>query len=328
MAAYPNSHAARVPCEESSAHLALLRKTNLGQFLQFNNPPSPRRGTFCCKTPSGLLHRKYISIHPPQIPVYYISGDCWHQVQPTLLNESHWISPLSRTLSSHRMLYREQNPSHPPQPIQIIISIYKLVHCGLRARDVSEVVPGIVEMNEQVMQVYREIETNEWNKLATQGVGWMSVCLSHWWTITRNMESMRSLTPSSHGAKVCSPVKWKGSLADHTTAWMQWMACLELLYLVCTFNLHYSDKPTSEKFHLSINLLHSTWKAWCSTLLSHPSLSQANTFDCQMPHEENTLPRPSPSRPNQCHQTPSLHSLFLTISHQLLLLIAFEWKIN
>ena len=71
------------------------------------------------------------------------------------------------------------------------------------------------------MQVYREIETNEWNELAMQSVGRMSLVFPteapSSWRITRNMEPKRSLTPSSHGANVFSPVKWKGSFADHTT---------------------------------------------------------------------------------------------------------------
>jgi len=75
--AYPNSQAACVPCKEScSAHPALFHKTNLCQFLRSNAPSSPRQGTVRCITLGLLLHRKYISIHPPQIPAYYISGDC------------------------------------------------------------------------------------------------------------------------------------------------------------------------------------------------------------------------------------------------------------
>ena len=57
------------------------------------------------------------------------------------------------------------NKSPPPPPgrrrIRIIISIYNLACRGLRARDVIDVVDGIIGMKKQVIQVRWGIETNK-----------------------------------------------------------------------------------------------------------------------------------------------------------------------
>ena len=115
-------------------------------------------------------------------------------------------------------------------------------------------------------------------------VGRMSLCLSHWgpssWRITRNIESKRSLTPSSYGANVFSPVKWKGSFADHNCLdavdGMSWIAPISFANSISvTLTSRHQGNSVSQS--ISLHSARKAFAAWCSTLLSRPPLSQANT---------------------------------------------------
>ena len=200
--------------------------------------------------------------------------------------------------------------------IQIIISIYNLACCGLKARDVSVVVHGIVEMNGAGHASIPRDWDKRMKRTRNAKCGANEPCLSHWGPIV--MEDYKEygteeILNSKFTRRKCilpsqmeRVVRWSYNWLDVVDG-MSWIAPI-----LCTNSISVTLISRRQGSSISQSIsLHSA--AWVSTLLSHPPLLQANTFDCQMPHEENTLPRPSPSRPNQCPQLPQC-SLFLSQS--------------